>query len=255
MRKKLSTLLLVLSLLTAGLSAYKLYEAYIGYQQASEILKEVHQHITTTVIELPKEDPVAEKPQEEIVGINFTALKDINEDIFAWIEVPNTNISYPILQSYNNDYYLNRLMNRKWNPSGSIYLDYRNSQDFNDIHSIIYGHHMKNGTMFAALIGYKKQEFYDQNPYFYLITPTTKYTVSIFSAYSLMPTEDAWKRSFESDTEFENWIADTVKDSLFIPNSIPTSKDRIVTLSTCDYNYDDERFIVVGYIIDEKTLS
>ncbi|MBR3694125.1 MAG: class B sortase [Erysipelotrichales bacterium] len=256
MRKKLSQVFLVLSIVTACFSGYKLYEAYSQYQEAAQIIQEVQQHITVVSPDegTMEEDPIQPQP-EIIVGVDFASLKLINEDIFAWIEVPNTNISYPILQSYNNEYYLYRLMNRKWNNSGSIYLDYRNSQDFTDKHSIIYGHHMKNGTMFAALMGYKEQNFYEEHPSFQIITPEKEFTVQVFSAYNVMPTEDSWQREFASEAEFEAWLKDTVEDSLFIPSSTPSVEDRIITLSTCDYNYDDERFIVVGYIIDEKTLS
>lgn len=249
MKKTFSTILLILSIITASFSAYKLYESYTQYQKASMILQEVQQHITTTVPQEKNEE--VEVPQEEVIEVDFPSLKMINEDIFAWIKVPGTNISYPILQSYDNEYYLYRLMDRKWNNSGSIYLDYRNTQDFSDIHSIIYGHHMKNGTMFAGLIEYKDQSFYEEHPSFYIITPEKKIQINVFAAYNILPPAYTWQMEFDNDADYQAWISATIEASSFIPKMIPTIEDRVITLSTCDYNQADERFVVVGYIAEE----
>ena len=86
-------------------------------------------------------------------------------------EIEGTKINYPIVQGEENSYYLKHLFSGEWNGSGCIFLDFRNDASFADRHSIIYGHHMKNGTMFTDLDKYKKQEFFDEHPIALLITP------------------------------------------------------------------------------------
>ena len=103
--------------------------------------------------------------------VDFAALREINPDIVAWIYIEGTKINYPIVQGEDNSYYLKHLFSGEWNGSGCIFLDFRNDASFADRHSIIYGHHMKNGTMFTDLDKYKKQEFFDEHPIALLITP------------------------------------------------------------------------------------
>mgnify|MGYP000782800669 FL=1 len=95
--------------------------------------------------------------------VDFSVLREINPDIVAWIYIEGTKINYPIVQGGDNSYYLKHLFSGEWNGSGCIFLDFRNDVSFADRHSIIYGHHMKNGTMFTDIDKYKKQEFFDEH--------------------------------------------------------------------------------------------
>ena len=119
--------------------------------------------------------------------VDFAALREINPDIVAWIYIEGTKINYPIVQGEDNSYYLKHLFSGEWNGSGCIFLDFRNDASFADRHSIIYGHHMKNGTMFTDLDKYKKQEFFDEHPVALLLTPDKNYKVKWISSRGMLP--------------------------------------------------------------------
>ena len=114
------------------------------------------------------------------------------------------DLYYPVVQGRDNQYYLKRLFDGKWNSAGCIFLDSRNEPDFSDGHSIIYGHHMKNGTMFSGLTEYKKQEFYEGHPTILLVTPEQSIRVEIFADYVASVEDNAWEIAMGSDVEFEN---------------------------------------------------
>ena len=162
---------------------------------------------------------------------DFAALREINPDIVAWIYIEGTEINYPVVQGEDNDYYLKHLFNGEWNGSGCIFLDSRNDASFADRHSIIYGHHRKNGTMFTGLDKYKKQEFFDDHPVALLITPEKSDKVEFFAGYVAAPQDDAWEVGF-TDAEFEVWLRKAVNRSCFSGEITPDVSDRILTLST-----------------------
>ena len=162
---------------------------------------------------------------------DFAALREINPDIVAWIYIEGTEINYPVVQGEDNDYYLKHLFNGEWNGSGCIFLDSRNDASFADRHSIIYGHHRKNGTMFTGLDKYKKQEFFDDHPVALLITPEKSDKVEFFAGYVAAPQDDAWEIGF-TDAEFEVWLRKAVNRSCFSGEITPDVSDRILTLST-----------------------
>ena len=179
--------------------------------------------------------------------VDFAALREINPDIVAWIYIEGTKINYPVVQGEDNSYYLKHLFSGEWNGSSCIFLDFRNDASFADRHSIIYGHHMKNGTMFTDLDKYKKQEFFDEHPVALLITPDKKYKVEFFVGYVAAPQDDAWEIGF-TEAEFEVWLQNAADRSCFTSEIAPNASDRILTLSTCSYEFDDVRFVLAGVL-------
>ncbi len=137
-------------------------------------------------------------------------------------------------------------MDRTENPAGAIFLDTRNPSDLSDLHSIIYGHHMKNGSMFAALKGYKKQDFFDEHKNGYLITEDAVYRIDFFAGHVANVEENAWQLDFSDGTEFDNWIKSLKEVSAFKSDVNPEYGDKVFTLSTCSYEFDDARFVLSG---------
>lgn len=176
--------------------------------------------------------------------IDFAALSAINPDIVGWIVVEGTGIDYPVVQGPDNDVYLHRTFSGEQNASGAIFLEYRCTPDFSDKHSIVYGHMMKNGSMFAGLTEYKSQGFYDQNPSFTLYTPDAVYTCEVFSAYVTSSDSVAYTPDFDNDTNFQEFLNEVLSLSLVQAAMSPTVADRLITLSTCDYTYEDARMVV-----------
>ena len=179
--------------------------------------------------------------------VDFDALQEINPDVVGWIYIPGTKINYPVLHGDTNDTYLYHLMTGEYNSAGSIFLDAGVPSDFTAQNNPIYGHHMKNGSMFADVSDYWSQEFYDAHPFAMLVTPEGNFYVRIFSGYVTDAWDDAWTLAFGEDS-FDAWLRKLERKSYFHTDVKPTTGDRIVTLSTCTYEYDDARFVVHGVL-------
>lgn len=180
--------------------------------------------------------------------VNFDELRAINPDVVAWIFAPDTEIHYPVVQGIDNSFYLNHLFDGSVNMAGALFLDSLNASEFSDQNSIIYGHYMNDGTMFTSLKEYKTQSYFDEHPTMLLLTPDANYQIDIFAGYVAAVTDAAWKRGFESADEFEKWIAERIRRSAFQSGLTPSADDRIITLSTCSYEFENARFVLLGVL-------
>ncbi len=123
--------------------------------------------------------------------------------------------------------------------------------DLSDRNSILYGHHMKDGSMFHSLMEYKSQEYYDEHPTVLFLTLEANYEVKIFAGYVASVDADAWTVDFSSGSEFEEWIQRAKERSCFTSEIAPAATDRILTLSTCSYVFNNARFVLLGVIHQE----
>ena len=180
-------------------------------------------------------------------AVDFTKLKKINPDLVGWIYLPDTKINYPIVQGSDNTYYLQHLFTKEKNRAGCIFLDSRNSSGFSDLHSILYGHHMKNIAMFSELEHYEKQSFYDAHPVVWILTPDKNYQLQLFSGYITKESANAWQL-FSTSEEESAWITETIQQSAFQSPVTPKAGDPIVTLSTCSYDFENARFVLHGVL-------
>lgn len=204
-------------------------------------------------IENPQGD-TGEAEKDIPAAIDFTALQKISGDAVAWIYVPDTCISYVVAQGGDDSYYLDHMLNGKYSTSGTIFMDSRNTPDFTDWNTILYGHHMKNGTMFAALENYKEQEYYENHPVIYLYTPQYRYRLEVAAAALVEPDDAIYTISGTEEDKEE--ILRNLQEKSYIKTKAKTEGDnRIVTLSTCAYDFEDARFVVVGNITDTAACS
>jgi sortase B len=174
----------------------------------------------------------------------YRPLLEINEDVVGWIKIPNTSIDYPVLQADDNEYYLNRNIYREKNRAGSIFMDYRIKLDSKDRHIIIYGHHMRDGTMFKDLIKYKNKDFFYTNNIIQFDTLYEEIKWEVFSVYITGTDFNYIKTHFNTPAEYENFLIAIKNKSLFPTDVELTADDQILTLSTCTYEYNDARFVV-----------
>lgn len=195
-----------------------------------------------------EQEPVTEPDDTNWPAVDFEALQAINPDIAAWIFIEGTNINYPVVQGTDNSYYLNRLFDGSYNGAGTIFMDYRNESDLSDRHTVFYGHHTQNGTMFNQITKYKDQAFYDAHPVCLIMTPNGNYKLEFLAGYVTNMNSQAWKLEFESDEEYGQWLEQAVANSIFQSKICPTPQDRVVTLSTCSYEYNDARYVLVGVL-------
>ncbi len=236
-RNKILDVLLVFCIAGLMVSGYFLMSDIIPrFQNAKNIkqIQEVSPIIDTTT------DP------DKLPSIEY--LKEINKDIVGWINIPNTNIDYPLLQCSNNDYYLQYSYNEKWNDAGSIYLDYRNEDDFSDQNTVIYGHARYDGSMFAQVLYYKKQSQYEKAPFITIVLEGKVYYYQIFSANIVEATEDYRKANYGSD--FTNFIR-RMRNSSMIKSSAKVDKNsKIITLSTCTNVIEDGRLALLAVLLN-----
>lgn len=188
--------------------------------------------------------------------VDWDYLRSVNGDVVAWVYVPGTSINYPVVQTDNNDTYLTMDFNQSEGFSarcGSIFLDCNNDPDFKDENSLIYGHHMNDGSMFAAISKQLADEAeFNAHRYVYILTPEKNYQCKTFS---LLIT-DGWdalvETNFASDEDRTAYIIDKQQRSAVQPSEgmpDPSSIDQMITLSTCDYTKDNGRAVLFSQVV------
>ena len=212
-------------------------------------------------VEIPEQAGEPEEPgAEEETGredsstvlpvVDFEALRENGPDIIGWLSLPDTAINYPVTQTDNNEYYLHHLYDGTYNKVGCLFADYENQADFSDRNTIIYGHNMRDGSMFAALNEYGEQGYYDGHPQMYLVTPGGGYTMEIFTTFVAEPGESGsdtspWRLSWKDDGAYTTWLSEMAGRSVIETDVTVTSSDKVLTLSTCTPG-GKSRFIVMG---------
>lgn len=244
-------LLIAVSIIAIVVGCWNLLSIQLEYRRGKTSYVKLESHVSVPTQPAPaqREDTAAET--ESVIAfpeVDFRELQKINPQIVGWIYCEGTGINYPIAQGKDNRYYLEHVFDRQANGSGCIFLDCTNSSDFSDRNSVIYGHNMKNGTMFASLLQYKDQAYYEAHPRLLLVTPEKNYTIELFAGYVLSGWGNAWMIGFADDATFGSWLTECTERSCFRSPIVPTSGDRVLTLSTCTYEYDDARFVVQGIL-------
>ena len=242
-----------------GLSLFFIAIMIYAGSQLFFILREYHQgnvvyeSAQTEFLEAP--EAAEEIIVDELVTwpefrVDFSELQRVNKDVIGWIYMYDTVINYPVVRSEtSNDTYLKMTYDGKYNSAGSIFMDYRNRKDYSDDNTIIYGHNMKNGKMFACLKRFRTQEFADQHKTFYIMTEEGNRRYEVVAAFQTDALSDIYTRNFSSKEAKEKWIKKVVKSSA-VGTDVPlNSDDKFVTLSTCVSGDDYRaRFVLIGVL-------
>ena len=249
-----------LSLLLAACSSFMLVQEIVEYRESAEAYDGL-----ADLVEMPQQE---EKPDttEETSGeddsvvlpsVDFEILQENGPDIIAWLTLPDTAVNYPVTQAEDNDYYLRHLYDGTYNKAGCLFADYENKKDFSDRNTIIYGHNMRDGSMFASLNEYKEQSYYDSHPQMYLVTPDGGYLCDIFAAFEAKPKESGsdtspWRMEWKDDGAYTTWLSAMADRSVVETDVTVTSSDKVLTLSTCTPG-GASRFIVMGKLTEVVT--
>ncbi|WP_270893553.1 class B sortase [Listeria welshimeri] len=179
------------------------------------------------------------------------SLQKLNKDMAGWLTIADTEIDYPILQSTDNDYYLHHNYKNEKARAGSIFKDYRNTNEFLDKNTIIYGHNMKDGSMFADLRKYLDKDFFKAHPTFSYESGLANYKVEIFSVYETTTDFYYIETDFPGKQDFDDYLEKVQQQSIYKSNVKVSSKDRIITLSTCDTekDYEKGRMVIQGKLV------
>lgn len=165
-----------------------------------------------------------------------------NSDTVAYISVNLTDINYPVVQTNNNDYYLNYSFDKKKSQAGWVFMDYNNNKNFNDENTVIYAHNRIDKSMFGTLSNLLKADLTQEFPLIYISTLTQKYVYQIFSVYTI-DVEDYYIKTSFKDNEKNEWLKTIQKRNIVKVNNSVNIEDKILTLSTC-YNNNDTRLVV-----------
>lgn len=203
-------------------------------------IQEQYEKLKNTVA-VDADDPMLRK-------IDFAAAQAENPDIYAWIWIPGTNVDYPILRSETEDdsYYLNHTIDKSEGLPGTIYVEKYNAKDFSDPVTVVYGHNMKNGTMFADLHKYEDQEFFNNNPYIYIYLPDQALRYRIFAAVTFDDRYLLGNYNFSSPEYFQKYL-DELRSSIdgHVNTEVNvTQSTGILTLSTCIGDSPNQRWMV-----------
>ncbi len=277
--KKAVTVILILILLGIFLfSGWKVLTIIQEYRQGEEAytaIADAYVQLTPQPSHPETEPPSDTSPSGEVetipaetvhilyetppISVDFDALLADCPDVVGWIYCADTPINYPIVQAQDNKYYLRRLWNGTYNSSGSLFMDYRCVPDFSGWNSVIYGHNMLNGTMFGTLQKYKKQEYYNAHPTLYLLTPTRNYRIDLIGGYTTPGTAEDTYGLPQTQEGRDELIAKARQNSTFQTDTAVNAGERLITLSTCAYDYRDARYVLVGVLrplaLSESTES
>ncbi len=188
------------------------------------------------------------------IFVDFDTLAEDCPDVVGWLYCPDTPLQYPVVQGADNDYYLRRLLDGTWNINGSIFLDYRCPADFSGWNHILYGHNMKNDTMFGSLEKYRDQAYYDAHPFLYLLTPTRDYRIDLIAGYVTAGNDAVTYTLPESAEERDLFLENARQSSTFLAEADMNGEARLITFSTCVYDFENARYVLTGILRDMDSL-
>lgn len=223
-------------------------------QKAYEDLKEESAEISEETGEAAKPEETADEPGWRIENtINFEELQEHNQDVYCWIEIPGTEVDYPVLQHPTDDsYYLNHTIERVEGLPGSIYSELVHPKDFSAANTVLYGHNMKNDTMFGSLHDYEDAEKIKENPYIYIYLPEKTLVYEIFAAVRFSDAYLPVYCDYDDSVQFLEYVDDIKNSAGNVNEDIEITEDsRLLTLSTCINDAPNHRFLVEAVLIDE----
>lgn len=261
--KKMFLILLILSILALLVySGYTAWNLWSNYKQDQNAYNSISSEYTTHIaIDENNEPDSTSSPNkqgispfdpiivEEIcpISVDFDRLLSVNSDCVGWIYSPDNNslIDYPIMKGKNNYYYLDRGFDKSERRAGAIFMDYQNKRDFSDFNTILYGHCMNDNSMFGTLKKYMEQEYYEQFPHMYLLTPEQNYKLVVIAAFTTESTNKEDYHIFNTAEDFNKHVENILKKSILDTDTDPASVDKIITLSTCSREFGGARWLVI----------
>lgn len=242
--------------LTVALASVFVFSIGMGARQRLENQDRAASYETASRfarVSLPELETFPEKDAivQALEKIDLEALQAINEDVIGWLCIPDTEISYPLLQGEDNDFYLEHTWEGERCSGGSICMDWRSSSDLTDFHTILYGHRMRDGSMFGALKYYKTQEFWQEHPSVYIVDNSGVYVYNIFAAWEPKVNSIVYSHDIDTAEARQEFLDACLVGSEIDTTVIPDQEDKILTLSTCTgYGYH-ARWVVQGALAKE----
>ena len=263
-KKGFSPVSIIVLIIAVGIfcfAGYKLYGILKVYRDTDKEYDSIREKYTAPAEPAAEkteeeEDPAKEDEKETIkppIQVDWGELKDVNSDIVGWLYIDAVpDISYPVCKGEDNDFYLHRTFEKKQLFSGAIFEDYANSPYFNDPNTIIYGHNMKNGSMFGKLKRLKEEETLTADPYIWILTPDGNYRYQIFAVFETPYDSETYSQFTGSGFIVKEW-AEKMKKQALTPSDVEVGGDDFyVTLSTCTTDSSKRCVAIAKLVSDER---
>ena len=247
MKKFIGRVILLIAIVGLIYSGYKLFVIFNDYNKNAKVYNELKDYGPKVT--------VGSEGNINIEGLNYEELAKINSRFVGWITIPNTEINYPMVhpEEEKDDYYLTHNFEKEENSGGAIFVESSVKHPFEDENTIIHGHHMRDGSMFADLNKFKEEDFFYSNNKVYIDTKDKSYVYEIFSVYVETANENPYKHSFYTKEQYLSFLNELKNKSIFLANiSDFTENDKIITLSTCSYEVTDGRCLVHARLISSQ---
>ena len=251
------TVVLIAAICVFCYAGYNLFHIYTEYKKGTDEYNSITQMAVT------ERDPDGEAAGPEAgselkapMDIDFASLKSVNDDVVGWIYVEAVpDINYPIVHGKDNETYLHRTYEKNYNFAGTIFVDYENKGDFSDCNTIVYGHNMKNGSMFGSIHSFEDETFFDGHPYIYVYTENERLTYEIYEAAKFTDVYIPSEYVISSKDDRDQFLADVrekVSDNkLHVREDMEIGEDdRLITLSTCVSGERNHRYLVIGVLVE-----
>lgn len=242
-------IILVIAIIVFCVSGFQLFKIGKGYKDGQDEYNDIRNLAVT--------EEKSTDGKEDNFHVDFDKLKKINPDTIGWIRFwpEPKEINYPIVQGTDNQTYLHKTFSDNDNTLGTIFIDANASADLSDRNSIIYGHRMKDGSMFRHLQDYDEKSFWKKNPHFYIYTVDgRKLTYEIFASGVTTESSDVYRTDFADDTDFDAFVNAAKSIAAYDTGVEVNENDTCVTLSTCTGASDEHRIVVIGKKIKEEGM-
>jgi sortase B len=249
LKRATAWLILIASVCVIAVFGYKLQETERIYQIGAD----GYENLTARIRHANPVEKIYENTESHSISviplleIDFEELYTINADAGTWLYCPDTVIDYPVMRADDYDYYLHYLPDGTRNANGALFIDYNNAPDFTDDLTVIYGHSMKSGQMFGSLKGYKEQSYYEKHPFMFLYTELGNYRIELL--YGCVIAAGEWRdQAYMYDLNLSSLLRYASANTTFVSDIEYAEGERVVAMSTCSYEYDDARYVVIGVV-------
>lgn len=243
MKKRVLDIILILAACVFVFSAVNLYQETDDYRKGETGYEKLQEAVT----------PKVNLEEKTEFTVDFDKLRTVNSDVVGWIRFEEPKkINYPVVRTDDNHTYLTKTVDGSKNKVGSIFMDMNNDGSFAEQHTILYGHNMKDGSMFSGLRKYKSESYYKKHPYFTIYTLAgEKLSYQICSVEIVKSDSDSYQMTFATEEEYELYQDKIIANSIY-PAAKKNAGAQILTLSTCTNVTDDERLLVHGIRIERE---
>ena len=255
-RRRHNPLALLLTALLIAVSFWKMTSELVDKIQSRKLMTQMADQALVEVTQPTETQPIMPSRPEQTtptepmefapIAVDFSELWHSYPDLVAWLYCPTNSLNYPVMQTDNNLFYVDHRPDGKKSAGGALFVDCTNAWDFSDANTVIYGHDMKDGSMFGYLHNYDSRDYYEKHSDIYLLTPGRNYRIEIL-ATAVVP-DDSWLYWKQMDAQQrKEWAMDVYQLSVIgTQNTADLEAEHYVTLSTCSYEYENARFVVVG---------